>query len=280
MSGFSHKYNTDQSVIRYAIIGLLRYLNKTVEYTYQITDNDTKTIKVAFLYDMAGDERFYQDLFIQPGWKDCEPDFIEGNYEYIPRGMIKLSNIIIPTAEIVNRFVRASYTVENNGAIEKRNAQLNSLPFNLSFEAEVFCDTLNEALGITERILEVLFKNIVFHINYNGYIVPCRAGLPDNYTIQKAAEFTFQVGEPIKIMIPIEMSTYKPIPDVGSDRSDANRIYTFKHNYEVGTTKDKENLILTSQDLQSINTDYIIYTTNTSTLSIDPTSSSSDKCEC
>lgn len=273
MTGFNHHYNTDQTVIRYAIVGLLRYFNKTIKYSYRISDNEVKNVDIAFLYDLSGQERLYQDFYVQPGWSDCNPDFIEGNYEIIPRGMLKLGGINIASTESTNRFVRAKYTIEQNGSIETRNAQLNSIPLLLSFNLELICDSLNESLGITEKIIETLYKNIVFHINYNGFIIPCRAGLSDSYDISKAVEISYTYNEPTKIILPIEMSTFKPIVDMGSDRLDSNRIYTFKHNYTAG--KETEHMILTSQDLEPLNNNYIIYNNNISGSIISDTKSDS-----
>lgn len=245
--GYLEKFTKDQSIIRKAIIGTLRYLNNVIEYEYQISDNESKVVKIAWFYSKANSERFYQDLFLTPGWSDCKPDFIEGDYDYIPRGTLNISAINIPVNNITSGFAKMERTEYNNGAISKRVSEVKSIPFQITLQGTLICDNLNEAFGITENLIKTLYKNIVFHIQYEGYSVPCRVGLPDNYDMEKAEQISFENTENIKVQIPLEMELYKPITNTEEDRLASNRITNFETNFHLG--KELEQTFLTAEDI-------------------------------
>ncbi|HPI82155.1 MAG TPA: hypothetical protein PK122_02915, partial [Candidatus Paceibacterota bacterium] len=57
------KYNNEDILIRAVIAGLLDVLNNHIEYKQVWANDDVETIKVPWLYNQSGDERFMQDFY-------------------------------------------------------------------------------------------------------------------------------------------------------------------------------------------------------------------------
>ena len=64
MATYNLKYNTDDSVIRHIIIGLLADLNNKVWFQRQVSANERKDIDVPFYYSITGDDQFLRDNFL------------------------------------------------------------------------------------------------------------------------------------------------------------------------------------------------------------------------
>ena len=122
---FNHSYNTDDSIIRANIVGLVNELNNLIKYDNIWGDSLKKEVRVPWFYAMSGDERFLQDYF--SNWSDCAPDFIEGNTDPIPRGTIYMSGYSVMSSNLTSRYVRGYYTKEVEGELKRFNSYINSI---------------------------------------------------------------------------------------------------------------------------------------------------------
>lgn len=219
---FSHKYNTDDVLIRACIVGLVNELNNRISFTNVWSDNKTQVVRVPFFYAMSGDERFLQDYF--SNWSDCAPDFIEGNTDPIPRGTIFLSGVSVLASNLTSRYVRGYYTKEVDGELKRYNSYINSIPVQLNFSAEILADTSVDSFKIVQSIIAVLYKTLVFNVNFKGFRVPVQVGFPEGYTINKQFEFTYGNTERIKVTFDLELQGYLPVPDLNQEFFAGNNI--------------------------------------------------------
>jgi hypothetical protein len=223
---FNHKYNSDDVIIRAAIVGLVKELNNKINFENVWDDDTRETVQVPFYYSMSGDERFLQDAY--DNWNDCYPDFIEGNTDPIPRGHIQLNGVSIASAELTSRYVRGYYTKEIDGELKRFNSYINSIPLSIGFTSEILCDTSIDSFKIAQSLIQELYRTLVFNVNFKGFRVPTQAGFPDNYNIEKLFEFTYGNEERIKLTFDIELMTYLPIPDQKQEFFAGNRIEHFR----------------------------------------------------
>ena len=235
---FNHHYNTDDVLIRSSIVALVNELNNRI-YFYNTWDDNTKQlVKIPFFYAMSGDERFLQDYF--SNWSECAPNFIEGNTDPIPRGTIFLTGVSVLSSNMTSRYVRGCYTKEVEGEIKQYNSYINSIPLQLNFSAEILIDTSLDCFKITQSIISVLYRTLVFSVNYNGFRIPTEAGFPDTYAIDKQFEFTFGDANRLKISFDIELQTYLPIPDEKEERFAGNTIQQFNATIKPDNTSSVE----------------------------------------
>ena len=229
---FSHKYNTDDVIIRACIVGLVNELNNRINYEQTWADDQRQTVRVPFFYAMSGDERFLQDYF--SNWSDCAPDFIEGNTDPIPRGTIFLSGVSVLSSNLTSRYVRGFYTKEENGELKRYNSYINSIPIQLNFSAEILVDTSIDSFKIVQSAIAVLYRTLVFSVNFKGFRIPTQAGFPDNYTLDKQFEFTYQNTDRLKVTFDIELQSYLPIPDPAQEMFAGKNIQQTQINVETG----------------------------------------------
>jgi hypothetical protein len=223
MSGFSHKYNTDNVHTRAVIVGLINLLNQKVQYQNVLSDTDIDEIVVPFYYNYGGDERFLQDYFLE--WNECAtPKMADGNYDPIPRGIVTMSGNSINTSTMTNRFVRGTYVKEINGELLTFNAYLNAIPLTMNFDVEVKTDTSLDAFKIQQSILETFYKTQVYSVNFRGFRVPCQVGFSEDFGIEKTFEFSYGEEQVVTFKLSLEIETYYPVIDPTTERFNGNRM--------------------------------------------------------
>lgn len=227
-SGFSHKYNTDDVLIRAIIVGLINSLNEQIYITNVISDTVKQTVPVPFFYAFSGDERFLQDYFSD--WSDCVPHGIEGNYDPIPRGSIQLSGINVAAGNMTSRYVRGYHVKEEKGELLRYNSYLNSIPLNMTFKVDVMVDTTVDSFKIVQQIIKTFYKTLVFRVNFDGTAVPSQAGFTEAYTINKLFEYTYGENSRITITFDIEVESYYPIFDPQQEMFAGTKINYFAAN--------------------------------------------------
>lgn len=214
---FSHKYNSDDVLIRAHIVGLVNELNNKINFENVWEDGRKETVKVPFFYAMSGDERFLQDYF--SNWSDCAPNFIEGNTDPIPRGTIMLSGVSVLGSNLTSRYVRGYYTKEIDGELKRFNSYINSIPIQLNFSAEIIADTMTDIFKIVQSVIATFFRTVTFSINFKGFRIPIQAGFPESYSIDKQFEFTYGETNRLKTIFDIEAQGFFPIPDQANERN-------------------------------------------------------------
>lgn len=232
---FSHKYNTDDVLIRACIVGLVNELNNRINYEQQWSDKETQIVKVPFFYAMSGDERFLQDYF--SNWSDCAPDFIEGNTDPIPRGTIFLTGVSVLSGNLTNRFVRGYYNKEVDGELKRYNSYINSIPVQLNFSAEILVDTSIDTFKIVQSAISVFYRTLVFDVNFKGFRIPTQAGFPDSYATDKQFEFTYGNTDRLKTTFDIEVQCYLPLMDPALEFFAGNTIQETSLTVETGPIK-------------------------------------------
>ena len=229
-TGFSHKHNTDDVHLRSVIVGLVNTLNNEVTIKNVVSDTEVKIVKVPFFYAFSGDEKFMQDYFTN--WSDCAPDFIEGNYDPIPRGNMTMTGINILNANQTSRFVRGYYTKEVEGQLVRYNSYLNSIPMSLRFNMKVLVDSVLDAFKINQEIIRIFYKTMVFRVNFAGSVIPCQVGFPEDYTVDKQFEYTYGDQLRTTLSFDLEVETYLPIFDAKNEMFAGSKI----ENFGIGVT--------------------------------------------
>jgi hypothetical protein len=217
------KYNTDEVFLRSMLLGLVKNLSDKITY-YQV-DQQQNNIEVfiPFFYSMVGDESFLQDNFLSI--YDCNDNakFAEGNYDVIPRGVVKLESSSIDTASLTNKYVRGSYYIEDvYGQMKAMSSYLNPIPLICNLSVEIKIDTYLDSFKIFESVIGTFYKVFSYYFEYSGMKVPVQVGLPESYENTKQFEFTYLNSQPIKLIFPLTIETYYPQKDLSTERFRGN----------------------------------------------------------
>ena len=235
MASYNQRFNSDDSVIRHIIIGLLADLNNKIYFYRQIDADNRKAIDIPFYYSITGDDQFLRDnfLFSTASGTDCHPSaaFADGNYDVVPRGVVNLTGMSIDADKLVNKRNVGSYTKMNSdGAMEGYTAEFEMIPITLSVDLEILVSSTLDAFKITERLIKTLYKSNNFnvevgHLNEGTYRLNSYYSIPEDFEIQTPIDFTFEDKDKYKISFPIEISSFIPSFDFDSERHVGNRMF-------------------------------------------------------
>lgn len=256
MASYNLKFNSDDSVFRHIIIGLLADLNNKLHFYRQI-DNDKRTlIDVPFYYSITGDDQFLRDqfLFVTPSGPNCYPDagFADGNYDVVPRGIVNLTSMSVDSGKLVNKRTVGNYTrMDKNGAMQGYVAEFEMIPINLGVDVEILVSSTLDSFKITESIIKTLYKSNYFnvevgHLNEGTYRLSSYYALPEDYNNERPLEFTFEDKDKYKITFPIEINTFIPSFDNGfygannTEMHVGNRMFELTSNATLRTADDKQ----------------------------------------
>ena len=225
------RYNNENILTRAIIAGLLDVLNNHIQYN-QVWGNDPiediENIKVPWFYNQSGDERFMQDFYTH--YAECVPPRpVDGNFDMIPRGILTYNGSGIDAQRITSRYVQGRYVKEINGKLEGFISYLYSIPLNIRFDLELWADTQITALKIEQEIREVFYKNVTYYVYYKGMRVGCTAGFPEEVTIDKNINYSFETINKIKLTFALEVESYQPVFDPTTEMPARNNIKNFTY---------------------------------------------------
>lgn len=217
--------NTDDIFLRNLTISFLDLLNSTM--FIEQSRNDTKeTYPVPFLYNFGSDESFLRDFYI--GLPDnCNIPVAEGTYDMIPRGIVTLGSFQVKNSDITNRFIRGQFTeVEKNendqNILTGYSAQLYSLPLVVRFDVKIITSTINQAMRIAEKMLDLNYSNRVMYFQYNGIRIPAGFHFPETETIDKKYTFNYADNNKLHVILSVDVETYFPSFESTSKRKSSN----------------------------------------------------------
>ena len=233
--------NTQDIFLRNATLSLLDLLNRQVIITLT-RDGVRENHEIPFFYNFGGDEGFMKDFFYELP-TDCKyPNYAEGNYDIMPRGIVTLSSFAIKPGDLTNKFVRGSFNEESvneetgRKEIKAYSARLASLPMTLSFNVKIESDNINKTFKIMEKLFDFYYKNQVRYFQFRGTRIPAQITFPDNAAFTKNYSFTYSDNNSVTVSLDLNMETYFPTFDDYSKRYKGNTIKNFNLRTNTGTT--------------------------------------------
>jgi hypothetical protein len=223
--------NTQDIFLRNATLSLLDMLNREIIIDL-VREGKIEKHEIPFFYNFAGTQGFMKDFFTEVP-NDCKyPDFAEGNYDIVPRGIITLNSFQIKSSDITNKFVRGTFTQEERNENDQKvmkaySSRLFSLPMSLKFDIKIKVDNLNKAFKITEKIFDFYYKNKVLYFQYRGIRIPAQVTFPETISNDKKYSFTYTDDTYVNMTFSIDMETYYPSFDDSSTRYKGNVIRQF-----------------------------------------------------
>jgi hypothetical protein len=231
--------------MRAVLAGLLDILNNQIKYTQVWGDSEVETISVPWFYNQSGDERFNQDFYTH--YAECMPPRpADGNFDVVPRGVITYTGSSIDAQRITSRYVQGRYVKEIDGQLQSFVSYLYSMPLSVRIDCEMRIDRQVTALKIEQEIREVFYKTRTFYVYYKGMRIGSTVGFPEDITIDKNIQYSFESNNPIKINFQLEIETYQPVFDPTTEMKTTSRMKGIGYNLYPVPEKDVANTIIMS----------------------------------
>jgi len=214
-------------------------MNNQIKYTQVWGDEEVETISVPWFYNQSGDERFMQDFYTH--YAECMPPRpVDGNFDMIPRGVVTYTGSSIEAQRITSRYVQGRYVKEVDGQLESYSSYLYSIPLNVRIDCEMWIDRQVTALKIEQEIREVFYKTLTYYVYYKGLRIGNTVGFPEDITIDKNIQYSFEADNKIKINFALEIETYQPVFDPTTETKTTSRIKKF--GYDLYPVSEKDNV--------------------------------------
>ena len=243
MSLINH-YNNDDILVRNIIAGLLDLLNNQVSYVQTWSNDEIENVDIAWVYNLGSSgERFMQDYYTFFGAECNKPKKIDGNFDYMPRGVITLNSVDIVNNNTTNRFVKGIYNKEINGKLETFSSYLYSIPLSLKLSCEMWVDSMVTSLKIQQSIIETFFKTQTFYYYFRGLRLGAQVGFSDTIDIDKTISYSFDADRKIKLTFNLEVESYQPVFDKTMEKSINDKIKSIGVRIYDGKTPINDGII-------------------------------------
>jgi hypothetical protein len=220
--------NVQDIFIRNATLSLLDLLNREIIIELK-RGGKIEQHEIPIFYNFGSDEGFMKDFFIDLPTNCKYPNFAEGNYEQLPRGVVTLSSFSAKPANNTNKFVRGSFNEETRDENDQKvvkafSARLFTIPMVLGYSLKLESDDLNKLFKMLEKIFDFYYKNQVRYFQFRGLRVPAQVTFPDTGQFTKSYNFTYADSNTATIQLDINLETYFPSFDDYSKVYKGNRI--------------------------------------------------------
>jgi len=105
-------------------------------------------------------------------------------YMKMPRCVIEIGEINIPTEELSAPYVRGVYERRDGNEIKGYNAQIRRMPIELTLTAKYVLSNFNESMILIQELIDKVAWQQYFNIIYLGQIINCSIELDSNYRIE------------------------------------------------------------------------------------------------
>jgi len=231
--------NVQDVFLRNATLALLDLLNREIVICLKRGDS-VEEHQVPIFYNFGGDEGFMKDFFLELP-TDCNyPNFAEGNYEQMPRGIVTLDSFQIKTGDLTNKFVRGSFNQETRNENDQKqikaySSRLFVLPMSLTYSLKIESDNINKTFKIIERVFDFYYKNQVRYFQFRGIRIPMQITFPEAAQFQKSYSFSYSDQTTVTTSFSLSAETYFPSFDDHSTFYKGNKIDQF--NLRQGQTQ-------------------------------------------
>ena len=171
---FDDLYNRDERYFAILVKGLISWLNRNiVMYNKPINH---------FIFNTGSSY-----LYIESNGYEYSVSEVTGEdtiYMSLPRCILEITNIKVPTEELSMPFSRGNYERRNGNQLSGYNAEIQRMPIEMSINAKYYLATFNEEMILAEEIINKLMFQQYFNITYLGNIIQCSIEFPSDLGIQ------------------------------------------------------------------------------------------------
>lgn len=171
---FDDLYNRDERFFSLLMKGAISWLNKNIvmygkPIQHMIFNTGSSIMFVEFngyefsMTEVSGEDQMYMHL---------------------PRCVINIGSINIPTEELSNPFCRGNYERRDGNFLQGFNAEIRRLPIEMSLSLQYVLSNFNEAIILVQELLDKIVFQKYFNITYLGQVIRCSIEFPGDTTIE------------------------------------------------------------------------------------------------
>ena len=174
LTTFDNLYNRDERFFAILIKGALSWLNQNIVLYNKPINHFIHNTGSSYMYIESDGYNFSMN----------ETSGEDQMYMKMPRCVIEINDINIPTEELSAPYVRGQYERLDGDNIKGYNAQIRRLPIELNLTAKYVLSNFNESIVLVEELINKVTFQQYFNIVYLGQIIQCSMEIDGAYQIQ------------------------------------------------------------------------------------------------
>lgn len=233
-------YERDERFFSILMKGILGYLNNNIILNGNPINH--------FIFNTGSSIMFVESNGYEFSW--CETSGEDQMYMKMPRCIVTMGDISVPTEELTSPYVRGNYerlsSIDNK--IKGYNAELRRLPIEMSVSLKYVLSTMNESIILIQELIDKLMFQRYFNIVYLGQKIKCSVEFPMNTKIEfNKIDFSSADINQKNIDLELKICTNYPIINTKSEIDSSIIISQFNTIIDLekkeNITDEEENII-------------------------------------
>lgn len=239
MEKFDDLFNRDERYFSVLLKGALSWLNNHIVMYNKPINHFVFVTGSSYMYIESNGYSF--------SWSETSGE--DWMYMQLPRCVVELNSIRIPTEELTSPFVRGNYERRDGNEIKGFNAQIRRLPVEMSLNLRYEFSTFNEQIIFVQEAIDKLLFQKYFSISYLGQIIKCSIEMPQDFTINmNQIDMTSTDPKQKQLELQVTINSNYPLIDetteIGTDKvimsfSNGNNFYSWTKDNPT-TVKDAD----------------------------------------
>lgn len=171
---FDDLYNRDERFFSILIKGMISWLNKNIVLYGKPINH--------FIFNTGSSIMFVESNGYEFSWKETSGE--DYMYMHLPRCVMELGGLTIPTEELTNPYSRGEYERRDNNFIRGYNAEIRRMPIELSVNLHYTLANFNESIILLQELIDKIVFQKYFNITYLGQIIECSIEFPGDGQIE------------------------------------------------------------------------------------------------
>lgn len=167
---FDDLYNRDERFFAIVVKGLISYLNRNIVLYNKSINHFIFNTGSSYLYM---EKNGYEYNLNETTGEDTM-------YMQLPRCVIQLNDVNIPTEELTSPYSKGVYERRTGNMLAGYNAEIRRLPIELSLDLRYYLSNFNETIILLQELIDKLIFQQYYNITYLGQVIQCSIEFPGN----------------------------------------------------------------------------------------------------
>ena len=205
---FDDIFNRDERFFSVLIKGMLGWLNNNIVLYGKPIKHFFYTTGSSYMY--VENNGYYYSMNETSG-----EDWM---YMQMPRCVIELAGITVPTEELTSPFAHGQYERRDGENIRGFYAQMRRIPIELDINLKYVLSNFNESIVLAEEIISKLIFQRYFKVSFLGQIIKCSIEFPQNFNIEiNNIDMTDPTTNQKTIQLSLKIASYYPAIDMDTE---------------------------------------------------------------
>ena len=215
---FDDLYNRDDRFFSVIIKGMINWLNTHI-VLYDKPINH-------FIYNTGSSYMYMETNGYEFSWKETSGE--DQMYMQMPRCIIEMSGITIPTEELTSPYAHGIYERRNGDSIQGFNADMRRIPIEIDINLKYVLSNFNESIILAEELINNIIFQKYYAVAFLGQTIKCSIEFPQNFNIElNRVDMTDPTTNQKNVQLQLKICTNYPAIDESTETPNSAVVASF-----------------------------------------------------